>query len=164
MGNGPLGTIYKSTPSSQGSARSPAVLCQVLKEGFLNMEQPYVPQHGALTELFIKVGVKFSPLTAQSTQSQGQPPADRSAMLEEFSVPRVAFIAKSLIHWILISTLFQCRDWASEEKGNRRWARLKHATVTECTKTKRLGDKQKPATCTVLFVMLNDSKNRHKYN
>lgn len=42
------------------------------------------PQPGALNELFIEVGVEFSPLTAQSTQSQGQPPADRSAILEDF--------------------------------------------------------------------------------
>lgn len=50
------------------------------------MEQPYVPQPGALNELFIAVGVNFPPLTAQSTQSQGQPPADSLAILEDFSV------------------------------------------------------------------------------
>lgn len=86
VGSGPLGAIYNPTPGSQGSTRSPALLCQVLKERFLKMEQPYVPHPGALNELFIEQGVGFSPLTARSTQSRGQPPADRSAILEEFSV------------------------------------------------------------------------------
>ncbi len=85
-GSGPLGAIYNPTPSSQGSTRSPALLCQVLKERFLKMEQPYVPHPGALNELFIEEGAKFSPLTAQSTQSRGQPLADSSAILEEFPV------------------------------------------------------------------------------
>lgn len=86
VGSGPLGAIYNPTPSSHGSARSPALLCQVLKERFLKMEQPYVPHPGALNELFIEEGVEFSPLTAQSTQKQDQTAADRSAILEDFSV------------------------------------------------------------------------------
>lgn len=85
-GSGPLGVIYNPTPSSRSSTRSPALLCQVLKERFLKMEQPYVLRPGALNELFIEEGVEVSPLTAQSTQSRGQQPADRSAILEDFSV------------------------------------------------------------------------------
>lgn len=81
VGSWPLGPIYNPTPSLQGSTRSPALLCQVLKERFLKMEQLYVPHPGALNELFIEKGGKFSPLTAQSTQSRGQPTADRSTIL-----------------------------------------------------------------------------------
>ena len=48
------------------------------------MEQPYVRQQGALNELLIEVGVDIPFLTARSTQSQGQPPADRSAIMGAF--------------------------------------------------------------------------------
>lgn len=82
VGSWPLGPIYNPTPSSQGSTRSPALLCQVLKERFLKMEQLYVPHPGALNELFIEEGGEFSLLTAQSTQSRGQPTADRSTILK----------------------------------------------------------------------------------
>lgn len=103
-GSGPLGAIYNLTPSRRGSTRSPALLCQVLKESFLKMVQPYVPHPGALNELFIEEGVEFSPLTAQSTQSRGQPPADRSAILQDFSVAVCG--VQSLVHWMSILTLF----------------------------------------------------------
>ncbi|CAB1414636.1 unnamed protein product [Pleuronectes platessa] len=56
----------------------------VLKERFLKMDQPYVRHPGALNELFIEVGVDIPSLPARSTQSQGQPPADRSTIMGDF--------------------------------------------------------------------------------
>lgn len=72
LGSGPMGTIYNANPSLRGSIRSPALFYQVLTERFLKMEQPCAPHTGDLTELFIKEGVRFTPLTAQSTQSRGR--------------------------------------------------------------------------------------------
>lgn len=48
VGSGLLGVIYNPTPSLLDRAHCPALPCQVLKERFLKMEQPYVPQAWAL--------------------------------------------------------------------------------------------------------------------
>lgn len=47
------------------------------------------------------MGVKISSLTAQSTQSQGQTPADRSAIIEQFSVAEGGNLGKGTAFLLL---------------------------------------------------------------
>lgn len=82
--SGPLRSIYNPNPGLAGQHIFSCTSLQVLKEGFLKMVQPCMPAQ-SFKWAFIEMGVDFSLLTSKSTQNQGQPPADRSAILEDFS-------------------------------------------------------------------------------